>query len=236
MKPLATPSRNPADRRRRLGAFTLLEISISCSLFSVVTAGATSFFLQSLNNYHYDAGKLMVNRDIRTFTSEMADNAAYANYFMIFPSFAERIATHEVGDSGSGITTVTSDASVNDGRSGDFLVLVYKDPADNDKIAKLVGYYRSPADPDDVDSEGPVRRFETTFSPSVSGQAWELLPDSDTATEHPELLELSQGLADGKLFYNFRDRSVMVKGKIIHRGNLARRATNTYNFTVSPRG
>jgi hypothetical protein len=51
---------------------------------------------------------------------------------------------------------------------------------------------------------------------------------------------MSKGLANGRLFYNIRSKSVMVNGQIIHRGGLGKtryeRATNTYNFTISPRG
>lgn len=222
-------------REARLG-FTLFEVIFTLSLTSVVAVGSLSFLLQSLNTYHYDMGKLLVNRDIRTFTSEMTENAAYANYFMIFPSFSTRTQTVEVGDSSVGFETVTVDASVNDGHSGDFLLLVFTEPEDSNVINRLVGYFRAPSDPDDPLSEGPVRRFETTFSGGASGDIWDLLPEVTSANNQPAVIELSQGLADGKLFYNFRDRSIMVKGKIFHDGNLMRRATNTYNFTVSPRG
>jgi len=49
------------------------------------------------------------------------------------------------------------------------------------------------------------------------------------------VIELSRGLADERLFYNFWGRSVMVNGQI-HHGNDAKRVTETYNFTISPRG
>ena len=62
------------------------------------------------------------------------------------------------------------------------------------------------------------------------------MPEIDDVSESSEVIELSAGIASGKLFYNFYDRSVMVKGEIIHEGNAFRRASNTYNFTVSPRG
>lgn len=228
---------SPQPPRPRERGFTLLEVAITTGLFSMLSVGVTSFLLQCLNTYQYDTGKLLVNRDIRSFTSEMTENASYANYFMIFPSFTERTQTVEVGDSESGYVTVTADAAVNDGLSGDFLLLVFSDPDDSANIVKLVGYYRSPANPSDPASEGPVRRFERSFVGGVTGaNIWDLLPETNTADDNPEVVELSQGLADGKLFYNFRDRSVMVKGKIFHDGNLMRRATNTYNFTVSPRG
>lgn len=39
----------------------------------------------------------------------------------------------------------------------------------------------------------------------------------------------------GFSFLNFKNRSVIVRTKILH-GNQAKRVTNTYNFTVTPRG
>src|SRR5690606_6780835 len=133
--------------------------------------------------------------------------------------------------------SVTVDASLNDGLSGDMLVLVYTDVDSPSKINRLVGYYR---DADDEDSEGPVRTFDIAINPSSTAPIWTLLPPVNSRGNWPEVIEISKGLADGKLFYNFRDRSVMVKGQIIHRGGIGKtryeRATNTYNFTVAPRG
>ena len=220
----------------KLRGFTLLEVMISTSLFSIVMMGATSVLMQSMNMFHYDIGKLLVNRDIRNFTSEMTENASFANYYMVFPSFEQRTRTVQVGDSESGYTEVTVDASVNDGLSGDFLLLIYTDPEDSAVISRVVGYFRAPADSDDTASEGPVRRFTTDFPNGATGNIWDLLPEVESANTHPEVVELSRGLSNGRLFYNFRDRSVMVKGKIFHNGDMNRRATNTYNFTVSPRG
>ncbi|GAB1488837.1 hypothetical protein MASR2M8_12850 [Opitutaceae bacterium] len=216
-------------RRRQSGrrAFTLAELMVSMTVFGLATTGAVTFFLQALNMYHYDGGKLLVNRDIRTLTSEMTSNATYANYFLIYPSFTDRTVT---------VSGVTSDAAVNHGQSGDFLVLVYKDETDDTKVSRLVGYYRAPANASDPTSQGPVRTFDLTISPSTAASVLSLLPATTTLNTNPEVIELSKGLSTGKLFYNFNDRSVMIKGQIIHRGSLTKAATNTYNFTVSPRG
>ena len=62
-----------------------------------------------------------------------------------------------------------------------------------------------------------------------------LIPAISTVGTHETIVELSEGLADGKLFYNFRERSIMVNGQIYH-GNDYKRVTDTYNFTISPRG
>lgn len=230
----------PASLRRRLQdcrGFTLTEVLMASTLGIILSVGAISLFIQGLNLYHYDTGKLLVNRDIRRFTNEMTDNATFANYFMIFRSFEDRTRTEEVEDPATGDTIdVTVEDSVNDGESGDFLVLVYQDPADTSKVSRIVGYFRAPDDPNDDSSEGPVRRFDVTISPSSNADIWTLFPATSTANTHPEVIELSRGLSDGRLFYNFYDRSVMVKGQIFHSGSLGRQATNTYNFTISPRG
>lgn len=228
--------KTPAKAR----GFTLVELLVAVTLLGLVSAGMLRVFIQALNVYYYDTGKILVNKDIRKFTSEMTENATYANYFKIFPSYTNLSRSVDTlvnpSDPDQGFTTAIVDSSVNDGLSGDCLVLVYKDSTDDRKISRLVGYFRSPANPSDPTSTGPVRRFIVDVTPSSTLPVWQLIPEISDPTAYPEVLELSRGLANGKLFYNFYDRSIIVKGEIIHNGSLIRRATNTYNFTVSPRG
>jgi len=214
-------------------------VIVALTVFGLAMVGCLGFLIQSLKSYSYDTSKLFVNRDIRTFTNELTDNATYANYFLIFPSFSgDRSSTDPT-------TGVTSDTSVNDGLSGDLLVLVYKDDTINSdgstndtKVKRLIGYYRyaDPTSASDTSGQGPVRTFDITISPSSSAPVWSLLPNVSTMKTNPLVLQLSVGLADQKLFYNYYDRSIMVKGQIFHAGKLTKDATNIYNFTVSPRG
>ncbi|HSI08085.1 MAG: PilW family protein [Rariglobus sp.] len=219
------PPRSPSVRSRGM---TLVEIMTVLSIIMLVVGGLLSFFIQSLRIYHYDSGKLMVNKDMRQFTAEMADNATYANYFIIYPSFTERSVT---------ANSITTDLKKYAGESGNMLVLVFLDTADSTKISRIVGYYR---DPSENNGEAPVRKFDRTFSPSVTADVWTLLPSTSTAQTNPEVIELSKNIGTQALFYNFYGRSVLVKCEIIHRTgtgkNKYERATNTYNFTVSPRG
>ena len=148
-----------------------------------------------------------------------------------------------------------TDATLNDGASGDFLLLVFADTdptTGKTTINRLIGYYRDPADPSVAMSTGPVRKFDQVISPAVDPAVTPIysilntnVPTS-TAHSNPIMLQLAQALAGGAkpdgtvtsgLFYNYYDRSVMVKGQIIEdTGMQYRRAINTYNFTVSPRG
>lgn len=221
-------SRPLPSRVRALRGMTLVEIMVVLGVSMLVAGGLLTFFIHSLQVYHYDSGKLLVNRDMRQFTSEIAGNATYANYFMIYPSFTERSIT---------ANSVTTDDKVFAGGSGNMMVLVFLDPADSAKISRIVGYYR---DPEENDGEAPVRKFDRVISPSVTADVWTLLPAVSTAQTNEEVIELSKNTGAQNLFYNFYDRSVMVRCEIIHRTgtgkNRYERAANTYNFTISPRG
>ena len=227
----------------------MTELMIALTVLGLAMAGVVTFTYQALNTYYYDSGRLLVNHDMRKFTGDMATDAVYSNYFRIYPNFATRSTV---------VAGVTTDASVRDGQSGDFLVLVFTDPATELSTGKitvneLIGYYRDPADPANPStSMGPVRRFDVLISPSViigsttnTGVSPAVYTMYDllnlyqpvaNAHSNPLVIQLAQGLSNGTLFYDFQDRSVMIRGQIQEQGNLVRKAVNTYNFTVSPRG
>lgn len=77
-----------------------------------------------------------------------------------------------------------------------------------------------------------------TLTPSVTLET--LLPPATAASaQMPSARMVMNDLSglgpDGSYFVNFLNRSVLVRAKILH-GNQAKRVTNTYNFTVTPRG
>jgi hypothetical protein len=49
------------------------------------------------------------------------------------------------------------------------------------------------------------------------------------------MLNNVNGLSNRYNFYNYQNKSVITRAKIVH-GNRAKRVTNTYNFTITPRG
>jgi prepilin-type N-terminal cleavage/methylation domain-containing protein len=221
-------------RLRRRQAFSLPELIVTITILGLVGVGIATFTIQALNIYHYDSGRILVNKDIRSFTQELSGNAIFANKFRIYKNFA----TRTVIDDG-----VTIEGHVADGMSGDFLVLMFFETnvvTGKVSINRLIGYYRDP-DSTDAKATGPVRKFDVDIVPAVSSNTSissllnTYVPVS-TAHTHEEVIQLAQGLSNGSLFYNFYDRSVMIKGQIIEKGNQYRRAVNTYNFTVSPRG
>jgi prepilin-type N-terminal cleavage/methylation domain-containing protein len=228
-----------APSHRRAG-MTLVEIMITSAIMGILSIVLMKGFISGLNIYYYETGKILINKDIRKFTSEMTENATYSNFFIIYPSYTSLTRTSPTlvnpADPDQGYTTAISSNQVADGQSGDCLVLAYKDPTNDRLISRLMIYFRSP----DATGVGPVRRVDWPITPSSSANIYDLIPPIPDPTIYPVVVQLSVGLANGKLFYDFRDKAIIIKGQIIHQGGMINSAistaTNTYNFTVSPRG
>lgn len=199
----------------------------------MVSGGLLSFHVQMLKGGLFSEQKNMINRDIRKVTTEFNDIAKEANYFVLYNSFAG-------GDRNSEEDRLYSN------RSGDFVVFVFTSPNaatfGSQPVDRIVGYFREPQDLEDVSNVGPVLKFDIDYNSPVdigdSGSVTleDLFPSSSGENGNfDQVVELSKGLANGKLFYNFEKKSIMVNGQIFH-GNSGNRITDTYNFTVSPRG
>jgi len=214
---------------------------VAVTVLGLLSAVMVRTFLQVLGIYFYDTAKIQINHDIRTFTAAMSENATYANYFKIFPAYDNLTRTTPTlvnpADPDQGFTTALTDTSVNDGQSGDCLVLVYKDPANDALINRLMIYFRSP---DPNTGIGPVRVLDLPITPSSNLPVFQLIPEIRNPAIYPIVVQLSQDVATGRLFYNYHDRAIIVKGNILQRGgqtnSVHATATDTYNFTVSPRG
>lgn len=209
-----------------------MEVLVATTILGLSVTAILSLFINMSKSYKYNTFRLSINRDVRAFTSELTDWATSANYFVILADFS----TRTTGAVGSEVL-----ATMGDGESGDCVLLVYKDDTDDSKVARMIGYYHDP----DGTGFGPVRKFDLRFSPAVAGTSlWTLMPATSTLHTNPDIIsagtvgQATGTSTSGKLFYNFYNRSVMVKGQINYISNdgLTRRAVSTYNFTVSPRG
>lgn len=222
--------------------FTLVEMVVVLAIMGLAMTGIAKLLVDLAESSFITAEKLEINADIRQFTLEMADNARAANAVLIYKSFKPVDRNEEVDQ-------------LRMGNSGDFMLLVFKQPyptfRDDDHITRLVGYFRE-ADPNNPNSEGPVRRFDLNYhNPSLGttppGSAGpypnaRLNPVENlishlsfSGSNYATVVQLSRGLANGQLFFNYLDDAVMIKAEIIH-GNVAKRITDTYNYTVSPKG
>jgi len=233
-----------AGNNRR--GFTLLEMMIVVFVLGLIMMMSMGFFIESIKATFVSEQKNMINGDIRTLTAQLAEAAKEANFTALYKSFSEGDRDN-VGD------------RLLDGNSGDFLVFGFQEEPDLSTtlnapvpISRLIGYYRAPQNPDDPASEGPVRLFDTDQDfgyaaagepllapidpldpPSMEEILAELYPAS-TLNTNRAVVEMSEGLANHRLFYNFGKSTIMVNGKIIH-GVEAKRVTDTYNFTISTR-
>lgn len=135
------------------------------------------------------------------------------------------------------------------------------DPSNNTvdtaRVTRLVGYWCAPNRT--IDGEIAIYKFDTDDSRTGSAATWttpwsatfpatldaatpleSLLPPDTSAWAQDGRFEIlvndARGLSPGEFhFINFQNRSVLVRTKILH-GNQAKQVTNTYNFTITPRG
>ena len=235
--------------------FTMVEILMAVTILGLASVGIIAFLQQGLKLYYADRARLMINRDIRSFTAKMDSDAVTANFFILYQDFNTRTAIN-------GGSTV--DGALADGQVGDFLVLVYCDPAMTttgvSMVTDLVGYYREITNA--TANTGPVRRFAVHLATSVdvkSAPMYTILANAVTGSisSYPVVTQLAEGRATittlasngideltvvtttPRLFYNRQNRCVMVNAQISE--SLTERGAttnvgNTYNFTVSPRG
>lgn len=216
----------------------MAEVIVSTLVLSFITLGVFMFTRDIGLISFVNTAKMNINADFRDLTNELMDNGRDATLGFVYESFYdEDLRTPPTGKTGASYR-------LRDDESGDFLLLVFygqdTTPADTvaPPIERIVGYYRAV----DTDEElGPVRRFDITYDPPMEGSASdpleveELIPDISDSEDHDTVVELARGLADQRLFFNYRNRSILVNGQIYH-GNDAKRVTDTYNFTITPRG
>lgn len=113
----------PSDRR----AFTLAEMLIAVSIFTMVIAFATTFFVDSYRTLFKSQTALEANRSSRSFLGYLSEDGREADSFAIYPSY-----------SGS----LSSANRIPTGNSGDFIVLAETELSTLEtKYIRLIGYY-----------------------------------------------------------------------------------------------
>ncbi|MCC5807963.1 MAG: prepilin-type N-terminal cleavage/methylation domain-containing protein [Opitutales bacterium] len=227
------PHRRPAKR----DGFTLVELMFAIALSALVLTAFHQLVLGTGRSLFDSTNKLLIAKDVRAFTNEISRSGRSARDFRIYTSLDD----------------LTEQQS---GYSGDVLALVWAEPESIEEavpgqaqrffITHIIIYARAP---DPGQTEGPVWRYERTYelpntaqgiagtdSKKHPGGVRALVEDILASGERRRVLQLSRGLVDERLFFYSRlGESVVVNGEIYH-GNDHRRMTNTYNFTISPRG
>lgn len=237
---------------------TLVEILIAMAVFSIFIAAFYSTTLAIGKLILNADGKLQINEDIRSFTNDLSQTGHAASAFYIHPSYPKRDPLDPTKSESETIISLAN--SVGDGGAGDFLILAFYEYASgptvtqinntNTYITRVVGFVRKYSGGDKVDQDAnaaPVVRFElspptpTTWniqSFTVHGIVQAAIRDGVIDSISEDVVELARGKVNGRLFYRYGNDRFIVNGEIYHRENpfIERRVSNTYNFTVTPRG
>jgi prepilin-type N-terminal cleavage/methylation domain-containing protein len=155
-------------------------------------------------------------------------------------------------------TSTPGTVKVDSGLPGDVLVLIYYVNGDNTKIWQLIVYYRVIATPAGgttgtnsttvANRTVALKRLVVTIPAAVqTAGIMKLLPELTAATNGTTIFPYVDGQANdlvptastnraNKMFYNFNDTSILVRGRIYENYTAQRIVKSTYNFTVTPRG
>ncbi len=199
---------------------TLVEVLVATTVFGMITAILLRAMLQLLTIFHYDTGKLLINRDLRTVTAELASQVSYASEMRIYsnPTEFKRVVADGEG-----------------GTAGNCLVLIYRDPADASKIARVITYYHRGAGKS-------LRRLQKTYMPASELSVDEAIPAIDAADAGAlAVVPNVWGRQSGDALFNWMsERSVSVHAQLSRRGGITgtrnAKAEVTCWFVVSPRG
>jgi prepilin-type N-terminal cleavage/methylation domain-containing protein len=219
-----SPQKRPTTR-----AFTLVELMFVLVIFGIVGMALTSLLISSTRSMLWCVNKSMITNDFRKFTGLISRDALNASHAYLYPSFTPGVVSNP-------------DNRREQGLSGDCLVLVSTVPLPDDinserYYQRIVIYYRQNGSA----SDRPVFRTQIDFPttpPSIRTTTTleQILSNNIGSFDPPEqVLELSTGLSEDRLFYRATREAFLINGEIIH-GNKVQQITNTYNLTISTRG
>jgi type II secretory pathway component PulJ len=180
-----------SNSSKRAG-YTVTEIMIAVSIFSLFSIGLTAFFISSLGLYSVNIGRIQNNAGMRRFSERFADDVRTASVIDVYSSFNNRTADM------SGI--------------GDLLVLTYQNSLN--QATRIVYYYR------DTNTTGayggnPVRRGEVIASNPT-------LPAASTQGTHPVALNemLLKTNQTGVFARHGGTTTAVFEGDVINRGSV----------------
>jgi len=204
----------------------------------VETARASNYFVLYESFYAQNLGNGTIRRDLNgNGTVNLADRlqSGQEGSFVVFVYYSDPFYDSRLYD--------------NDSTNNPAIMTV--------EVDRIVGYWIAPNrvysgetalysfDTDDYRSGSATswqapwgQSFPVTLSGAVTVES--LLPPATKAWAVNSKMEIivndMEGLTSNNLFFeNFQNRSMLIRAKILH-GYQAKRVTNTYNFTITPRG
>lgn len=155
----------------RAGAagYTIVEVMISMTILTVVVGMTLSTFLYGLRTMYKDSQRLTTNASLRTFTAQITKETLDASTFYLFPYYTKldgsvNMLTDPIFPSGPEINAANNDFDKWIAH-GDCLVLVtLTSEFRATDIKQIRIYYRVSTNQATVNSEAPIRYYETTGS------------------------------------------------------------------------
>lgn len=188
---------------------------------------------------------IQAGSDIREFTNNFSEAANSSARFLLFTSFTDRTRAYS---NATGDFVVFVRRSRRIPTNGNVTATNFDDPTlADDVVFDLLGYYRTNVG---STNRGPVRSFTIpiTVAQLNTGEQGYLAalnavrPTTYNQALDPVVVELAEGMSTmttnttPRLFLNFNENSLVIRGEIRQPARLGNQVSNTYNFTVAPRG
>ena len=97
---------------RAAPGWTIMEMLVVCTVFSMIMVMMMEFQIETLKNLTITQEKSDINRDMRTITSQMSNEARTANFFVLYKDYVST-------------DYATPSQELLQGNAGDFVVFVY---------------------------------------------------------------------------------------------------------------
>lgn len=219
------------------------------SAIALIVVGAVTQMTISLGRLLFDTtAKLQITRDVRVFTQQISRDAWSARDYRIYIS-TDNLTRRESGETGDVLALVWAvPESIEDATAGGNHEYFYERVIIYARANAVLAKNKRPDQGWGAENKIPVLRFERRFAlpsatqdgtkaseTSIRAVVEDILKEANRDNE-TVVVELARGLADQRLFFHSRTgRSITINGELYH-GNRAREVSNTYNFTINPRG
>ncbi|MBK1857398.1 PulJ/GspJ family protein [Cerasicoccus arenae] len=151
--------------------FTLAEVLIAVTIFAIVIAISSQFFIDSYATLYKSQTALEANRSSRNFLDVLAEDGMEADSFVIYKDYSGN---------------VKKSLRITNGNSGDFLVLAETELGTLEtEYIKLIGYY---AQKREVDEYYDVLIFEYDVPSSLKTEPLETLVNKAVSASNNRLL------------------------------------------------
>ena len=152
-------------KRRRLSAFTLVEVMVSMTVVSIVMGMCLSTFLMGMRTLYKDNQRLATNASLRSFMAQISKETLDASYFYVFPYYTSITTSINLTTAPASMAQIENAADDDYDKwvaHGDCLVLVTRTSQyRTTDIRQIRIYYRTTTNQTGRNNEAALRYYET---------------------------------------------------------------------------